>query len=64
MWYKGLLSELEAIGITGKLLTWSHDYLSCRIQATVVKGEKSDLKRVLASIPQSFVLGPHLFLIL
>ena len=63
MWYKGLISKLEAIGITGKLLNWFRDYLSCRMQATVVKGEKSYLKRVFAGVPQGAVLGPLLFLI-
>ena len=63
VWHRGLLSKLEAVGIRGKLLSWFRDYLSCRMQATVIKGEKSDFKSVSAGVPQGSVLGPLLFLI-
>ena len=63
VWHTGLLSKLEAVGIRGKLLNWFLDYLSCRIQATVIKGEKSDFRGVLAGVPQGSVLGSRLFLI-
>ena len=63
MWHRFLLSKLEAVGIRGKLLNWFRDYLSCRMQATVIKGEKSDFKSVSAGGPQGSVLGPLLFLI-
>ena len=63
VWHTGLISKLKAIGIRGKNVKWFRDYLSCRMQATVVKGEKCNLKRVLAGVPQGSVLGPLLFLI-
>ena len=65
VWHTGLLSKLEAVGIRGKLLNWFRDYLSCRKQATVIKGEKSDFKSVSAGVPhaQGSVLRPLLFLI-
>ena len=60
VWHTGLLSKLEAVGIRGKLLNWFRDYLSCRMQATVIKREKSEFKSVSAG---GSVLGPLLFLI-
>ena len=63
VWHTGLLSKLEAVGIREKLLNWFPKYLSCRMQATVIKGMKSDFKSVPAGVPQSSVLGPLLFLI-
>ena len=45
VWHKGLVSKLEAIGIRGNLLNWFRDYLSSRMQATVIKGDMSDLKK-------------------
>jgi hypothetical protein len=63
VWHRGLLSKLEAIGIRGTLLNWFCDYLSNRKQATVIKGEKSDLMSIPAGVPQGSVLGPLLFLV-
>ena len=60
VWHTGLLSKLEAVSIRGKLLNWFRDYLSCHMQATVIKGEKSKFKSVSAG---GSVLGPLLFLI-
>ena len=44
VWHTGLLSKLEVVCIRGKLLNWFQDYLSCCMQATVIKGEKSNFK--------------------
>ena len=60
VWHNGLISKLEAVGIRGKLLNWFRDYLSCRMQATVIKREKSDFK---CFIRKGSVLEPLLFLI-
>ena len=63
VWHRGLVSELEAIGIRGTLLEWFKDYLMERKLAVVIKGCISDYARVSAGVPQGSVLGPLLFLI-
>ena len=44
VWHTGLLSKLEAVDIRGKLVNWFRDYLSCRMQATELKGESPNLR--------------------
>ena len=60
---RSIKTNSQYIGITGKLLNWFRDYLSYCMQATVIKGKKSDFKSVSAGVPQGSVLGPLLFLI-
>ena len=62
-WHKGLISKLNAIGITGQLLPWFENYLTNRKQSVLIAGDKSDQRLIEAGVPQGSVLGPTLFLI-
>ena len=58
-----LLSKLENLGISGKLLKIIEDFLSDRTFQVSVEGSLSSVKEILSGIPQGSVLGPLLFLI-
>ena len=63
VWHAGLLFKLKNMGITEELLTWISNYLCDRKQRVVLQGESSCWTDINAGVPQSFVLGPLLFLV-
>ena len=59
----GLLCKLEAVGISGSLLSWFSSYLSNRRQRVTLAGAYSDWKYIKAGVPQGSILDPLLFLL-
>ena len=63
VWHKGLLYNLQTVGITGHLFQWFTDYLNNRKQRVVLPGVFSHWTDLKAGMPQGSILGPLLFLI-
>ena len=58
-----LLKKVKSLGITGKLGSWNHSFLTEGKQTVLVNGRKSQVSNVISGMPQGTVLGPYLFLI-
>ena len=52
VWHKGLLFKLNQNGIEGALLEWLSSYLSNRKQCVILNSSFSEIKDVLAGVPQ------------
>ena len=59
-----LLHKLKERGISGKLGTWIHSFLTGRVQRVMVEGAQSIRSEVISGVPQGSVLGPLPFLVM
>ena len=59
-----VLSKIQNLGITGKILNWIKTFLTDRTQMVIVDGFKSSPSSPSSGVPQGSVLGPLIFLIL
>jgi len=62
--YRRLINKLRIYGIHGEVSSWIKDFLSCRQQAVLCDGVKSEYCTVMSGVPQGTVLGPLLNILL
>ena len=62
-WHPGLIAKLEQNRVEGKCLDLFQSYLKNRKQVVVIDGAKSDVKPILAGVPQGSRLGPLLWIL-
>ena len=63
VWHDGLIFKLRKCGIDGKLLDVIVSFLNDRQQRTIINGESSSWKNIVAGVPQGSILGPLFFLV-
>ena len=61
VWHQGLFTKLRAAGIKGAAHEWPVNFLTDRVQVTVVNGTISMSARLFAGVPQGAILSPLLF---
>ena len=61
VWHQGLFTKLRAAGIKGAAHEWLVNFLTDRVQVTVVNGKISTSARLFAGVPQGAILSPLLF---
>ena len=63
VWHKGLITKLQALGLSREFIALLADYLKNRRQRVVLPGAKSNWNCTKAGVPQGYIPGPLLFLI-
>lgn len=61
VWHQGLMCQLAASGLQGKLLGWLENYLDGRSFQVIYEGELSTQRKISSGVPQGGILSPVLF---
>ena len=64
VWHAGLLHKLKSYGISGQIFDLISSFLNNRRLRVVLDGKFSQEYPINAGVPQGYILGPTLFLIL